>query len=188
MIRVADYIIQRLVDEGVKHIPLITGRGILYLSDAVAKNQDIQPVSVHHEQAAAYYAVAYAQFNNHLGACLVSTGCASTNATTGVLNAWQDGVPVFFLSGQNWLKETVNYTEKPIRTFGSQEANIIPIMKPITKFCEMVKDPKEIGIIMDKAIYYATHGVKGPVWVDVPVDLQKAKVEPEEQARWQAPN
>ena len=187
MIRVADYIIQRLVDEGVKHIPLITGRGILYLSDAVAKNQDIQPVSVHHEQAAAYYAVAYAQYNNHLGACLVSTGCASTNATTGVLNAWQDGVPVFFLSGQNWLKETVNYTEKPIRTFGSQEADIIPIMKPITKFCEMVKDPKEIGIIMDKAIYYATHGVKGPVWVDVPVDVQNMRVESEELLRWDAP-
>lgn len=187
MIRLADYIIQRLVEEGVMHIPLITGRGILYLSDAVAKNQDIHPVSVHHEQAAAYYAVAYAQYNNHLGACLVSTGCASTNATTGVLNAWQDGVPVFFLSGQNWLKETVNYTEKPIRTFGSQEANIIPIMKPITKFCEMVKDPKEIGVIMDKAIYYATHGVKGPVWVDVPIDLQNARVEPDELARWKAP-
>lgn len=187
MIRLADYIIQRLVEEGVKHIPLITGRGILYLSDAVAKNPDIQPVSVHHEQAAAYSAVAYAQYNNHLGACLVSTGCASTNATTGVLNAWQDGVPVFFLSGQNWLKETVNFTEIPIRTFGSQEANIIPIMKPITKFCEMVKEPKEIGIIMDKAIYYATHGVKGPVWVDVPVDLQNARVEPEELARWEVP-
>jgi acetolactate synthase-1/2/3 large subunit len=175
------------VDEGIRHLPLITGRGILYLTDAVAKNPEIQPVSVHHEQAAAYAAVAYAQYNNHLGACLVSTGCASTNATTGVLNAWQDGVPVFFLSGQNWLKETVNYTGKPIRTYGSQEANIIPVMKPITKYCEMVTDAQQIGVMMDKAIYSATHGVKGPVWLDVPVDVQNMRVEPETLERWTAP-
>jgi acetolactate synthase-1/2/3 large subunit len=188
MVRVADYIIQRLVDEDIHHLPLITGRGILYLTDAVAKNPEIQPVSVHHEQAAAYAAVAYAQYNNHLGACLVSTGCASTNATTGVLNAWQDGVPVFFLSGQNWLKETVNYTGKPIRTYGSQEANVIPVMKPITKYCEMVTDAQQIGVMMDKAIYYATHGVKGPVWLDVPVDVQNMRVEPDTLERWMAPD
>lgn len=187
MERVADYIIQRLVDEGIKHIPLITGRGILYLSDAVAKNSNITPIPVHHEQAAAYAAIAYSQYNNHLGACLVSTGCASTNAITGVLNAWQDGVPMFFLSGQNWLKETVNYTGKPIRTFGSQEANIIPIVSHITKYAEMLKDPKQVGVVMDKALYYATHGVKGPVWLDVPVDVQNMRVEPIELERWEAP-
>jgi acetolactate synthase-1/2/3 large subunit len=187
MVRVADYIILRLVNEGIRYLPLITGRGILYLTDAVAKNPEIQPVSVLHEQAAAYAAVAYAQYNNHLGACLVSTGCASTNATTGVLNAWQDGVPVFFLSGQNWLKETVNYTGKPIRTYGSQEANIVPVMKPITKYCEMVTDAQQIGVMMDKAIYYATHGVKGPVWLDVPVDVQNMRIEPETLEHWTAP-
>lgn len=187
MERVADYIIKRLVDEGIKHIPLITGRGILYLSDAVAKNPVITPIPVHHEQAAAYAAVAYSQYNGHLGACLVSTGCASTNAMTGVLNAWQDGVPMFFLSGQNWLKETVNFTGKPIRTFGSQEANIIPVVSPITKYAEMLNDPNQIGVVMDKAIYYATHGFKGPVWLDVPVDVQNARVEPAELERWEAP-
>lgn len=187
MERVADYIIQRLVLEGIKHIPLITGRGILYITDAVAKNPNIIPIPVHHEQAAAFAAVAYSQYNNHLGACLVSTGCASTNAMTGVLNAWQDGVPMFFLSGQNWLKETVNYTAKPIRTYGSQEANIIPLVAPVTKYAEMLKDPKQIGVMMDKAIYYATHGVKGPVWLDVPVDIQNARIEPLELERWSAP-
>ena len=187
MERVADYVVQRLVDEGIKHIPLITGRGILYLSDAVAKNQDIDPLSVHHEQAAAYASVAYSQYNGHLSACLVSTGCASTNAITGVLNAWQDGVPMIFLSGQNWLKETVNYTGKPIRTFGSQEANIIPIVIPITKYAEMLKDAQQIGVVLDKAIYYATHGVKGPVWLDIPIDVQNMRVEPAELERWIAP-
>ena len=184
MVRLADYVIQRIVDEGVRHIFLITGRGILYLSDAVAKNEDMTPISVHHEQAAAYAAVAYSQYNDKLGAALVSTGCASTNAVTGVLNAWQDGVPVIFISGQNKLHETVAYTGKNIRTWGSQEANVIPIMKPITKYANIITDASNIGEEMDKAIYYATHGVKGPVWLDIPVDVQNARVEPEQLSRW----
>ncbi len=184
MVRLADYVIQRIVDEGVKHIFLITGRGILYLSDAVAKNEVITPISVHHEQAAAYAAVAYSQYNDKMGAALVSTGCASTNAVTGVLNAWQDGVPVIFISGQNKLHETVAYTGKNIRTWGSQEANVIPIVKPITKYANIITDANKIGEEMDKAIYYATHGVKGPVWLDIPVDVQNARVEPEQLSRW----
>lgn len=184
MVRLADYVIQRIVDEGVKHIFLITGRGILYLSDAVAKNEEMTPISVHHEQAAAYAAVAYSQYNDKLGAALVSTGCASTNAVTGVLNAWQDGVPVVFISGQNKLHETVAYTGKNIRTWGSQEANVIPIVKPITKYANIITDASKIGEEMDKAIYYATHGVKGPVWLDIPVDVQNMRVEPEQLSRW----
>lgn len=184
MVRLADYVIQRIVDEGVKHIFLITGRGILYLSDAVAKNEEIQSVSVHHEQAAAYAAVAYSQYNDKLGAALVSTGCASTNAVTGVLNAWQDGVPVIFISGQNKLHETVAYTGKNIRTWGSQEANVIPVVKPITKYANIITDASKIGEEMDKAIYYASHGVKGPVWLDIPVDVQNARVEPDQLTRW----
>lgn len=184
MVRLADYVIQRIVEEGVKHIFLITGRGILYLSDAVAKNEEIQPISVHHEQAAAYAAVAYSQYNDKIGAALVSTGCASTNAVTGVLNAWQDGVPVIFISGQNKLHETVAYTGKNIRTWGSQEANVIPIVQPITKYANIITDANKIGEEMDKAIYYATHGVKGPVWLDIPVDVQNARVEPDQLSRW----
>lgn len=184
MVRLADYVIQRIVDEGVKHIFLITGRGILYLSDAVAKNEEMTPISVHHEQAAAYAAVAYSQYNDKIGAALVSTGCASTNAVTGVLNAWQDGVPVFFISGQNKLHETVAYTGKNIRTWGSQEANVIPIVKPITKYANIITDANKIGEEMDKAIYYATHGVKGPVWLDIPVDVQNARIEPDLLTRW----
>lgn len=184
MVRLADYVIQRIVDEGVAHIFLITGRGVLYLSDAVAKNDSLFPIPVHHEQAAAYAAVAYSQYNNTLGAALVSTGCASTNAVTGVLNAWQDGVPVIFISGQNKLHETVAYTGKNIRTWGSQEANVIPIVQSITKYANIITEASKIGEEMDKAIYYATHGVKGPVWLDIPVDVQNARVEPEQLSRW----
>lgn len=184
MIRVADYVIQRLSEEGIGHLFMVTGRGILYLSDAVAKNEHVQPISVHHEQAAAYAAVAYSQYNNRLGACLISTGCASTNAVTGVLNAWQDGVPSIFISGQNKLHETVRFTGKSIRTFGSQEADILPVISSITKYSTMVMDASTIGEEMDKAIYYATHGLKGPVWVDIPVDIQNMRVDPEQLSHW----
>ena len=183
MIRVADYIVERLAAAGAKHAFMITGRGILYLSDAVAKNEKIQAVAVHHEQAAAFAANAYAQYNDTIGCCIISTGCASTNALTGVLNAWQDGVPLVVISGQNKRAETVQYTGKKIRTFGSQEADIVPVVTPITKYAKTLLDPQEIGVVMDEALWAATHGVKGPVWVDVPVDVQNMRIEPEELER-----
>ena len=183
MERVADYIVERIAEAGVGHVFMITGRGILYLSDAVAKNEKIQAVAVHHEQAAAFAANAYAQYNDTLGCCVISTGCASTNALTGVLNAWQDGVPLIVVSGQNKRAETVQFTGKHIRTFGSQEADIVPVVTPITKYAKTVLDPQEIGKVMDEALWAATHGVKGPVWVDVPVDVQNMRVEPEELER-----
>ena len=184
MERVADYVINRLVEEGVKTVFLITGRGILYLSDAIAKNEELQSVSVHHEQAAAFAANAYSQYSENLGACIISTGCASTNAITGVLNAWQDGVPVVYISGQNKLRETVGYTGKTVRTYGQQEANVIPLVKPITKYASFVMDPQNIGVEMDKAIYYAKEGFNGPVWLDIPVDVQNMRVEETELDRW----
>ena len=139
MIRLADYVIQKLYENNVKHIFMVTGRGALFLTDAVAAHKEIEGICVHHEQSASFAATSYAQFNENLGACLVSTGCASTN-TTGVLNAWQDGVPCIFISGQNKLDETSNYTGINVRTYGQQEANIIPIVEPITKYATMIKN------------------------------------------------
>jgi acetolactate synthase I/II/III large subunit len=179
MIRVADYIFDRLYNEGVGHIFMVTGRGALFLSDAVAKHKELVGISVHHEQAAAYSAVAYSQFNDQLGACLLSTGCAGTNAITGVLNAWQDGVPCVFISGQNTLAETTRFTGIPLRTFGQQEADIIPIIEPITKYATMIMDPSQIVYELDKAIYLSQNGRKGPVWIDIPLDIQNMRIEPE---------
>ena len=179
MTRVADYIIERLYNESAKHIFMVTGRGSLFLSDAVARHQDITGISVHHEQAAAYAAVAYAQYNDKLGVCLVSTGCAGTNAITATLSAWQDGIPCVFVSGQNMLHETSRYTGIPIRTFGQQEADIVSIVEPITKYATMITDPAQIAYQMDKALHMAQTGRKGPVWIDVPLDLQSMRVEPD---------
>lgn len=179
MERVADYVINRLADEGIKHIFMVTGRGILYLSDAVARTDKMESISTHHEQAAAFAAVAYSEATNNLGAALVSTGCASTNTITGVLCAWQDNIPCVFISGQNKLNETTRYTGTPIRTFGNQEADIISLVEPITKYATMVTDANQIRYEMDKAIHLATEGRKGPVWIDIPLDVQNMRVNPE---------
>ena len=177
--RVADYIMERLCYEGVKHIFMVTGRGSLFLSDAVAANKGIKGVSMHHEQSAAFAAVAYADYTEKLGACLVSTGCAGTNALTGVLNAWQDGIPCVFISGQNKLQETSRYTGIPLRTFGQQEADIISLVESITKYAVMITDPNRIVYEVEKALYIAQSGRKGPVWIDVPLNIQNQRIDPE---------
>jgi acetolactate synthase-1/2/3 large subunit len=176
--RVADYIMTCLHNAGIGHVFLVTGRGALFLTDALAKHPSLEPVCVHHEQSAAYAAVAYAQQSGGIGACLVSTGCASTNAITGVLSAWQDGIPCVFISGQNTLKETSTYTGIPLRTYGQQEADIISLVKPITKFAKMITSTDQIIEAMQTAITLANSGRKGPVWLDIPLDLQSAFIDP----------
>jgi acetolactate synthase-1/2/3 large subunit len=177
MIRLADYIIDKLYSNGVKHLFMVTGRGALFLTDAVAAHKDIEAVCVHHEQSAAFAAVSYGQYNETLGACLVSTGCASTNTITGVLNAWQDGVPCVFVSGQNKLNETTNFTGVKIRTFGQQEADIIPLVESITKYAVMITDPKKVVYEVEKALHLAQTGRKGPVWIDIPLDVQNMRID-----------
>lgn len=184
MERVADYIIDKISKVGIKHIFMVTGRGILYLSDAVAKNDSISGISMLHEQGASYAAMSYAKAYDSMGACFVSTGCAATNAITGALCAYQDNLPVIFISGQHMLHETTRYTNLPIRTYGSQEADIIRLVKPITKYAVMLTDPQRVVYEMEKAIHLATNGRKGPVWIDIPLDLQSVRIEPEVQEHY----
>lgn len=180
MERIADYIIRKVAEAGASHIFLVTGRGILYLSDAVAKNESITGISMLHEQGASYAAMSYAKAKENIGACLVSTGCAATNAITGVLCAYQDNLPVVFISGQHMLNETTHYTKTQIRTYGSQEADIISLVKPITKYAVMITDPSKTAYEVEKALYSATSGRKGPVWIDIPLDLQSVRIESNE--------
>lgn len=183
MMRVADYIMQRLSQAGVGHVFQVTGRGSLFLNDALAKHTGLQAVSLHHEQSCAFAAVAYAEQTGGLGACLVSTGCAATNTLTGVLSAWQDAVPCVFISGQNILRETSRYTGIALRTFGQQEADIVTLVSPITKFARMITAPEEIVEALDLALAQAQSGRKGPVWLDIPLDLQSALIDPEKITR-----
>lgn len=177
MIRVADFIINQLYQNGVKNIYTVSGRGALFLTDAIAKHKLINNIAMHHEQSAAFAAIAESQYTNNISACLVSTGCASTNTITGLLCAWQDNIPCVFISGQNILKETSNYTGLNIRTYGQQEANIIPIVKSITKYAVMIKKPEDILVELDRALNEAISGRPGPVWIDIPLDIQSALIE-----------
>ncbi len=180
LVRTADYIMNALSEHGVKHLFMVSGRGVLYLTDAAAKAEEIKAVPMHHEQSCAFAAMAYAQYNNTLGACLVSTGCASTNALTGVLCAWQDGVPMVVISGQNTLKETVRYSGVPLRTWGQQEADIVSLAEHITKYAVMLTSADKAVYEVEKALYLASHGRKGPVLIDVPLDIQNMRIEPDE--------
>jgi len=177
MERVADYIIRKVNEAGAAHIFLITGRGILYLTDAVAKNSNIEAVSTYHEQGASYAAMAYASVNEGVSACLVSTGCAATNAVTACLCAYQDNLPVVFISGNNPRNENTRYTGVNIRTYGSQEADIISVVKSVTKYAVMLKDAESAVYEVEKAIYMAREGRPGPVWIDVPLDVQNMRIE-----------
>ncbi len=181
MIRIADYIIDAVQKAGVDTIFMLTGRGILQLSDAVAKNEMINGVCTLHEQGASYAAMAYARAKGGLGACLVSTGCAATNAVTACLCAYQDSLPMIFISGQHVHDETTRYTGLPIRTYGSQESDIISIVESITKYAVMLTDPQKTVFETEKALFYALNGRKGPVWIDIPLDIQGMRIEPDEQ-------
>lgn len=180
MERVADYIIRKINEAGAGHIFLITGRGILYLTDAVAKNQNIVSVSTFHEQGASYAAMAYASSHEGVSACLVSTGCAATNAVTAALCAYQDNLPVVFISGNNQLDENTRHTRSKIRTYGSQEADIISVVDTVTKYAVMIEDVQTVVYEVEKALYIAMEGRKGPVWIDVPLDIQNMRIEESE--------
>tara|TARA_Y100000294_G_scaffold33126_1_gene28481 strand:+ start:436 stop:2214 length:1779 start_codon:yes stop_codon:yes gene_type:complete len=175
--RVADFIIQYLKNKNVKNFFSITGRGTLFLNDALAREKNVKSFFFHHEQSAAFAAITTPSTNNNISCCMVSTGCASTNTVTAVLSAWQDGLPVIFLSGQNFLNETTSYKKKNIRTYGQQEADIIKIIKPITKYSKMITDPMQIKYELDKAFFFANNKIKGPVWLDIPLDIQNSRLE-----------
>ena len=188
MIRVADYVMQELSRKEIEDVFVITGRGILFLTDALAKNEKLSSLSMHNEQALSYAAYSYAKTRNGYGAVLVSTGCASTNCVTGVLNAWQDHVPVVFISGNNPLSENTAYTKLPVRTYGSQEANIIPIVTSITKYTVMLTDANKVAYELEKAFYLANEGIKGPVWIDIPLDIQDKRIEEDSLEHFEIPN
>ena len=175
--RLADFVIHYLKNKNVKNFFSVTGRGTLFLNDALAREKDIKKFFFHHEQSASFAALTTPSINNEISCCMVSTGCASTNTITAVLSAWQDGLPVIFLSGQNFLNETTSYKKKNIRTYGQQEADIIKIVKPITKYSKMITNPTQIKYELDKALFFANDKIKGPVWLDIPLDIQNSRLE-----------
>lgn len=179
MQRVADYIAEYLVNIGVPQVFLVSGGGIMHILDGFACNQNIHVTCHHHEQAAAIAAEGYARVTNKLGVVVVTTGPGSTNAITGVVDAWVDSVPLLVISGQTKRSQNAyNYPVKGLRSIGGQEVNILPMVKSCTKYSEMVNKPEDIRYHLEKAVYEATHGRPGPVWLDIPLDIQAAMIDP----------
>ncbi len=177
--RLADYVLNFISNQlNVRHVFTVTGGGAMFLNDACAKQNNIRTICVHHEQAAAMAAVAYSKYNNNYSSAIFTTGCGATNAITGLLDAWQDNTPCFFISGQVKRKETTYNSEiKDLRQFGVQEANIIKIVESLTKYSVMINDPLSIRYHLEKAAYLAKSGRPGPVWIDIPLDVQGAEVD-----------
>ena len=187
-IRVADYITNKISDMGVEHIFTITGGGAMFLNDAVLRNPKLSAVCGHHEQASAMSAVGYAKYSGKLGVVMPTTGCGCTNTITGLLDGWQDNVPMMFVSGQINSYQTMDNYDTPLRQIGVQEADVIAIVKSITKYAVLVKDPKTIRYHVERAIHEAFSGRPGPVWLDIPLDVQSAMIDPNELEGYEIPD
>lgn len=173
-LRVADVMMNELSRQGLKHVFMLSGGGIMYLMDALATS-DLRHVCCHHEQAAAIAAQAYAMQCGGFGACLVTTGPGGVNALTGCAAAYVDSTPVIFISGQ--VKTADFASLRNVRQFGAQENDIVSMARPVTKYAVRVDDPRQALFELQKALYIAAHGRRGPVWVDVPLDVQSAMVD-----------
>lgn len=175
MIRVADYIMERLAQFGVKDIFMITGGGAMHLNDAAGRR--LQYFCNHHEQASAIAAEGYARVSGKPAVVLVTTGPGGLNTLTGVMGQWTDSVPVIYISGQVKFETTIrSCPELGLRQLGDQEVNIVEIVRPLTKFATCVIDPNQIRTALEQAWYAATTGRPGPVWLDIPMDVQGALV------------
>ena len=173
-IRVADYIADVLVENGIHHVFSVTGGGAMHLNDGLGHKEGLTCIYNHHEQACAIAAESYARINNQMAAVCVTTGPGGTNAITGVLGGWLDSIPMLILSGQVRYDTTVRSTGLNIRSYGDQEFDIVKMVSHITKYAWMVTDPADIRYCLEKALYLAKTGRPGPVLIDIPKDIQTA--------------
>ena len=183
-IKVSDYIFDYLVrNTGVDTVFMLPGGGCMHLVDSLGKTPGLRYVCNLHEQASVIAAESYAQDRNALGVALVTAGPGSTNAITGVAGAWIDSTPLLVLSGQAKVEDMM--TGKGIRQMGIQEVDTESLVRPITKYAKCVKDAKTIPFELEKAVWTALHGRRGPVWLDLPLDVQGATIDPDVLAHFQ---
>jgi acetolactate synthase-1/2/3 large subunit len=173
--KLSDFVSAFITKQGVKHVFLLPGGGNMHLVDSVGKQPGLSVVACLHEQAAAIAADGYAQASNGLGVALVTTGPGGTNAITGVTGSWIESVPVMIISGQ--VKRPDLKPNPQMRMLGFQEIDIVTIVKSITKYAVTITDPDSIRYHLEKAAYLAKNGRPGPVWIDVPLDVQAAEID-----------
>jgi len=174
-IKLSDWVFQFVAGQGVKHVFEVTGGGAMHLNDSLGQCRDIEYVCTLHEQAAAMAAESYAKVTNGLGVCVVTTGPGGTNALTGVAGAWLDSTPMLVLSGQ--AKRADLKGNSGVRQMGVQEVDIVSMVAPITKYAVTVMEPADIRYHLEKAVHLARTGRPGPVWLDLPLDVQGAAID-----------
>lgn len=176
--RVADYLLDRLADLGIQDVFFLPGGGAMYLNDALACEARITAVPCHHEQACGIAAEAYGRTHPAgFGVAMVTTGPGATNVLTPVAGAWIESLPLFILSGQ--VKRPDALRGRPLRQSGVQEVDVVSMVKPITKFAVTIDEPENARKCFEEAIWHMQEGRPGPVWLDVPLDVQAAPIDPE---------
>ena len=174
--KLSDYVVDFIARQGVGHVFMIPGGGAMHLNDSLGRHPTLKFVCNLHEQASAVAAEAYGQYAG-LGVAMVTSGPGGTNAVTGVAGAWLESTPLLVVSGQ--VKRADLVGNRGVRQIGFQEIDIVSVVGPITKYAVTVIDPGDIRSCMEEAAWTATHGRKGPVWVDIPLDVQAAEVDPD---------
>ncbi len=176
-IKVSDYIANYLVESGITDVFMVVGGGAMHLNDSFGHHSNLHCIFNHHEQACSIAAEAYARINNKMSAVCVTTGPGGTNAITGVVGAYLDSIPMLVISGQVRYDTTARSTGLNLRSMGDQEFDICKTVDSMTKYCEMVIDPKKIKYCLQKAIHIAKSGRQGPCWLDIPLNVQGAYIE-----------
>jgi acetolactate synthase-1/2/3 large subunit len=180
MIKLSDYVLKFVADLGITNVFLVTGGGAMHLNQSLGAEKRITSICNSHEQASAICAEGYAKASNGLGVCMVTTGPGGTNAVTGVAGAWLDSTPTLYISGQVKRPDRMfDATGKPLgmRQLGVQEVDICSIVAPITKYAVTILEPADIRYHLEKAVYLAMHGRPGPVWIDIPLDVQASPID-----------
>jgi len=175
--KLSDYVLKRVAEEGVRHVFMVPGGGAMHLNDALAGRADIGFVANYHEHASAVGAEAYAKLTGNLGVAMITAGPGSTNCITGVTSAWVNSAPVLFLSGQ--VKRSDLKGDRHLRQLGLQEVDIISSVQSITKYAVTVIDPATIRQHLDMAFHHIRSGRPGPAWLDIPLDVQASQIDPE---------
>ncbi|MBS1833470.1 MAG: thiamine pyrophosphate-binding protein, partial [Acidobacteria bacterium] len=183
--KLSDYVAQTLAAHNARHIFAISGAGSAHLLDSVAYHPDLSYVCPHHEQAGLMAAIAYTRVSGNLGVMMTTAGPGAANAIIGVLNAWADSIPCLILSGQE--KSVHAHPSNPLRMWGVQGFNIVDTVKGFTKYAALVDRPETIRYHLEKALHLAFDGRPGPVWIDIPVDIQAAQIDPEALEGFTAP-
>lgn len=174
--KLSDFVADFLVEQRLKHVFILPGGGSMHLCDSVGRRKELNYVCCLHEQACAFAAEAYGEYNNDFGCALVTTGPGGTNCVTGVACAWIESSPVLFISGQ--VKRSDLIGSRGVRSMGPQEVDLVSVVRPITKYAVRVEDPEAIRYELEKALFLARDGRKGPVWVEIPLDVQASRIEP----------